>query len=275
MFLSLLLDFILMPGRMSLLQSGTVTYGVMFSLPVYFPSLSNVYNFPAPQNSIHLGDFSGIFSSTPFLAVLSALLFTAVVAFLAGGYLGSINAKRIEITTPAPTLAEFHTHSPGFLDLCIAHFARLFEFGVLSLGIVAIGAVFILLDLPGFAILYFLAALVVTYFLFLTPFVIVVDKVGLGASLAKSVRIASKKPSLVLPYVILYIVFTALVSVLVYAVMNGGVQGYVIDSLIYSVVGTMLVSATLVFYSDTASHSLNGRESEAPRSPETNQGAVL
>ena len=82
--------------------------GVKFSLPIYFPSLTNVYSFPSPTGtSINVPYFGN-----GLLAPAFVLIFTAVVGYLSAGYLGK--------TTPpslGPTPHSWHwptSTSSGF-----------------------------------------------------------------------------------------------------------------------------------------------------------------
>jgi hypothetical protein len=252
----LALDILSIFGRLSGLPANAVTFGVKFSFPVYLPSLSDVYNFPSSQGSVQIG--STPFSSSDVVsAFLFALLFTVLLAFLAGGYLGTIDAKRKETS-----------HRPSFFSLCSMYFLRLFGYGLLWLMLALPAVLLILSNVPGLVIPYVLFIFVVNYFLFLTPFAIVVDGVSLEAGISKSVRIAKGSVWIVLPYAVIYAILTALVSVVIYLFMNAGVGGYLIDTILYAFVGTILVSSTLVLYSEAS--TLPATNLNAPISPSPN-----
>ncbi len=235
----LVLDILNMYERLVALPPNTVTYGVKFSFPVYLPSLSDVYNFPS-VGSVQIGS-APISPSDPLAAILVAVLFTLLISFLAGGYLGTIAAKRGEMGP-----------SPSFFGLCSKYFVRFFGYALIWFALTLVALAFALSNALGLVFLYILFLFLVNYFLFLTPFAIVVDGVSLRTALSKSVGMAKSRVGFVLPYVIIYAIFTALTSVVIYLFMNAGVGGYLLDAVLYAFVGTIFVSSTLVLYSEAS-----------------------
>ncbi len=236
--LPFLLDLLtLAPRYIAIYAPGYSRFGLSFSFPVAFPSLANFYSFPgAPSTAFASYPFSALGAgdrlvSATFGILLFLIVYTAVVAFLSGGFLG-----RLSNPVSGVDLA--------FTSLGRRYFARLYIYALawelLSLGLT-------LIPLSGFLIVYLGILFFLDYLLFLTPFVVVMYNESLLKALRRSVGVSTLLASSTVAYVLVYAVATLLISIPVYFVLNLGVAGFVLGVAITSYVGTCLVASTVVY----------------------------
>ena len=230
--LPFILDLIFLTGReINTFSANVVRFGIKFSFPDHFPSLTDFFNFPTTtgiQTSLLL------FSDVLILALLSFVVSTILVSFVSAGYLGKMNSIR-------------KGEPSSFLNQASKYFARILAYGVVLLLLILIGTPFVLTSLAlGF--LYVIGFFVIYYFIFLTPFGIVVDNLAFEEALRRSINLATSRASKTLPYVIVYLILTALISIPIYGLMNAGFPGFLISLVISALVGTVLVASTLHLY---------------------------
>ncbi len=230
--LPFLMDLIFLTGRaLEAFSSNSVRFGVKFSFPDHFPSLTDFYAFPAPSGlQTSVPDFRG----GTILALLYVVALTVVVSLVSAGYLGKMNAS---------SLGE----SSSLLSNASKYFVRILVYDVFILALVLV-EVFLAFALIPLAILYLFAFFFIYYLVLLTPFGIVVDNLRFGEALNRSINLMTSRASKTLPYVIIYLVLTALVSVPAYALMNAGGIGFLFAVAISALVGTALVGSTLQLY---------------------------
>ncbi len=232
-------------------------FGAKVSLPAYFPSLTNVYDFPSRpvfQTSLPLP------VNDPLLVLLSEIFYTLIVTYVAAGYLGKLNAARLGDSSPFTVLAS-------------KYFTRILGYALLWVVIASLEALFILSSVP-LAILYVLLLFVVNYFVFLTPFAIIVDNMRFAEALNRSVLLSTSSASKTVPFVMLYLFGTLVISVPVYLILNLRIIGFFIAVAIFAFVGTALVASTLCFYVRiTRQHPLSGATS-TPSMPSDGHSSV-
>ena len=233
-FLPFIVDLISLTGRF--LQSRyaySFRIGVKFSLPFYFPSLTNVYDFPVQSGiTIQLPEFGLV----PVFGFGSVIVYMLVLAFVSAGYLGTLNSAIAGV-------------SPSFVTSATKYFLRILLYGLIWLGLGLIG-ITLALGSPTLAVLYFLFLIVLNYFLFLTPFVMVADDTGLVEGLLRSINISGSVSSRTIEYVMLYAFATVGVSAIVYFVLNTGLIGFFATIAGFAFVGTVLVASTFYFLSN-------------------------
>lgn len=223
--------FFLINKAIELTSSNAFQIGVKFSFPFHFPSLTDFFSFPPTagfQTSLPLS------IDQPVIALLSALLSTIAVAYLSAGYLGEINASRLD--TPA-----------RFTVLASKYFVPILIYGLFWLGLTLVAALLVLTS-PGLASIFFVLYFLVYYLVFLTPFAIVVDNLTFSKALDRSITLTTSQASITIPYVILYLVATALASIPIYLIMNVAVLGFFIAIAISALAGTALVASTFYLY---------------------------
>lgn len=205
--------------------------GFKFSLPFDFPSITNMYDFPASpgfQTSLP-------FSQAPLpLFLVTALVHTMILAYASAGYLGKMNGTRIE-------------NSSSFVSSANKYFVRFLAYGLLWLILTSLSFLFII-GTGSLATLYVLFLFAVYYLVFMTPFAIVVDDLSFSRALSRSIHLATSMASRTLPFVILFALVTVVVSVPVYLVMNIYVLGFFLAGAASALMGTFLVASTLHFY---------------------------
>jgi len=234
--LPFLVDSVFLTGRFAQsISTYTFRIGVKFSLPFYFPSLTNVYDFPArPGISTELP----VFGLAPIFGSASAILYTVILAYVSAGYLGRLHSS---ITGTLSTI----------LDSANKYFLRILAYAALWLGLTLVGVIIALAN-PLSAVLYVLLLIVVNYFLFLTPFAIVADNVSLTEGLRRSLNASGSLSSRTIPYVLLYGLVTIVVSVPVYLILNFGLLSFFAALAGFAFIGTVLVASTFCFYSNIA-----------------------
>jgi len=198
--------------------SGTFRMGVKFSIPWDLPSIENFYDFPK------------ITMMLPIYSAIWTTISTVIYAFILGGYLGKIHQ--------AVRGMQFEP----FMKLSSKYFIRFLFLKILWL----------ILALPAFfmgmvAIVYIVFLLILGYFLYLTPFIIIADDIPFFDAIRKSVVLASNRGE-VLKYALIFIVLTAIVSAFIYLLMNIPIAGFLISVIITSIVGTTFTAATMNFY---------------------------
>ena len=234
--LPFVLDSLLLIGRyVETAYSYSFRLGAKFSLPVYFPSLTNVYDFPSRAGFQTSFPFS---SDDPGPFLLASIFYTVVLAYLAAGYLGKLEAVR-------------HGESLPFTSLANKYFTRVLEYGLLWFVLGPVATLLIFSAIP-LAIFYVLLLFVVDYFVFLMPFAIVADNLGFTKALDRSIHISTSMASRTLPFVILYVLGTLVISVPIYLLLNIGILGFFFAVVVFAYLGTALVASTLCFYTRVA-----------------------
>jgi hypothetical protein len=228
--LPFLLDIVSLTG-MYLSSENLYSFriGAKFSLPFYFPSLTNVYPFPSAAGPpTDVPNFGG-----GLLAPTFAVLFTAVLGFLSAGYLGKIQAA-------------VSGSDSTFAAAANKYFVRLFAYGLVWLFLAFL--VLLFAEAVSLAFLYVASLFVLTYFIFLTPFAVVAENCGLAEAFSRSVKITTSQASRVLPFVVVYALATLVVSVPVYLLLNLSIFGFFLAVAGFAFVGTALVASTSFFY---------------------------
>lgn len=204
-----------------------------FTLPVPLPSLPQVH-----------GQMSG---SLPFFPLYTApemgqltavflLVFLSLQSYATSAYLALLEGSR---------------RGRGvrrFLRLGSLYFSRIFAFNAL----VAV----ILLTLESFFVTPTLilspfimaGALAFLYFVFLTPFAVVVDDYALGPAFRRAVELAYREWRELIPYCLAYVTITLLVSAAFVLLLPSTALGTLIGIALYSVLGTALVASTIHLY---------------------------
>lgn len=202
--------------------------GAKFTLPFYFPSLTDVYDFPTGQGvSVQLTGSDII----PVVGI-GVILYTAIHAYVSAGYLGSLYSSITGVTIQS-----------SFFSLAGRYFARILAFDLLGLGLILFSIV-LLLSSPFVFIVYLVFFFVFGYFLFLTPFIIVADNANFSKAIEASIKTAASRT---LGYVIMYGLATLLTSILVYLILNIGFLGFMIAIVGFAFLGTGLVASTFHF----------------------------
>jgi len=200
--------------------SETFRVGVKFSLPFDLPSIESFYDFP--KTAVQSLTYS----------IILMTIFAFIRAFVLGGYLGEI----YQASENFPPIT--------FTKLSHKYFTRFLSFEFLWL----------ILILPTFfigvaAIAYVIFLLILGYFLYLTPFIIIADDASFSKAIRKSVMLASGKTE-VLTYAFIFLALTGIISTIIYLLMNIPVLGFLISVIITSIVGSIFTAATMNFYID-------------------------
>jgi hypothetical protein len=212
--------------------------------------LTDVYDFPIqPGVYVQLPQSNLI----PVFGPGSIVIYTILLAFLGAGYLGSLYSS---ITGTASS----------FVSSATKFFLRILAYALLWLGLSLLGIVIALAN-PMSAVIYFLSLILVNYFLFLTPFVIVVNDTSFTKALERSVETSASLSSRTIPYVLLYAFVTAVVSVPVYLILNFGLLGYLIALAVVAFIGTALVASTFYFLSSLTPAKSATDQHEGPQEP--------
>ncbi|MFQ5907353.1 MAG: hypothetical protein ACE5JE_00780 [Thermoplasmata archaeon] len=212
-----------------------------FTLPVALPSVAQVRGPGAgglPFYPLYILAASGDLSTALLLLAL------VVQSYLAAGYVGRLEmVRRREV-------------QGGFFASANRAFARVLAFLAITTFLVLAASPFLL---EGFArgaaaLFVFAAVLGLLYFLFLTPFAIVVDNAPLSLAFRASVELAARRFSEVVPYCLGYATITLLTSIGFFLASIGlsrigwGLAGLFLFPILYSLVGTALVGSTLYLY---------------------------
>ncbi|MDX1534420.1 MAG: hypothetical protein R3291_02235, partial [Thermoplasmata archaeon] len=153
------------------------TASVQFGLPVALPSVAQVRGPEAgalPFYPLYLLTVSGD------LGTALLLLLLVVQGYLAAGYLGRLETIRRGAS------------GEGFLSAANRAFARVLAFLAITTFLLLAASPFLLegLDLGAAALFVFAAVLGLFYFLFLTPFIVVVENAPLSVAFRTSVELA-------------------------------------------------------------------------------------
>ncbi|MFQ5986868.1 MAG: hypothetical protein ACE5KQ_05870 [Thermoplasmata archaeon] len=204
-----------------------------FTLPVALPSVSQVRG-PGegalPFYPLYMLTASGDLATALLLLVL------VVQSYLTTGYLGRLERIRSGRTG-------------GFFASANLAFARVLAFLAITTFLLLAASPFLLEGLvQGPATLFvFAAVLALLYFLFLTPFVVVVDNAPLSLALRRSIELAARRFPEVVPYCLGYATITLLASIAFFLV-GWGPVGVLVFPVLYGIVGTGLVGSTLYLY---------------------------
>ncbi|MEE9592101.1 MAG: hypothetical protein V3W28_00790, partial [Thermoplasmata archaeon] len=178
------------------------------------------------------------------LATALLLLTLVVQAYLAAGYMGRLEMiRRREVRG-------------GFFASANRAFARVLAFLAITTFLVLAASPFLLDGFArGPAALFVLAAVLgLLYFLFLTPFAMVVSNTPLSHAFRTSIELAARRFSEVVPYCLAYATITLLTSIafflasLALSRIGWELAGLLVFPILYSVVGTALVGSTLYLY---------------------------
>ncbi|MCJ2519558.1 MAG: hypothetical protein LN412_01235 [Candidatus Thermoplasmatota archaeon] len=208
---------------------------VEFALPVAFPSISQVYGQALgelPFFPLYAAPDMGQLTA-PFL-----LLFLGIHSYVTAGYLGALEMTRL-------------WGSPGrFFKSANVYFSRVFAFDALIAVILLVLEPFIMDTSSGLLLSLFIlsALLLIIYFLFLTPFCVVVDDCALGMAFRKSVKMVSQAWKEVLSYCLAYAAITILASAAVILLLDLPFVGAPLSIGLYGLLGTALVASTLHLY---------------------------
>ncbi|MEE9163993.1 MAG: hypothetical protein V3U17_04275 [Thermoplasmata archaeon] len=205
-----------------------------FTLPVALPSVAQVWGSGGgalPFYPLYMLGPSGDLATALLLLVL------VVQSYLTAGYVG-----RLETARRAGT-------GEGFFASANRAFPRVLAFLAITTFLLLAASPFLLGDLgQGPAALFvFAAVLGLLYFLFLTPFVVVVDNAPLALALRVSIELAARRFPEVVPYCLGYATLTLLASIAFYLV-GWGLVGLLLFPVLYSLLGTALVGSTLYLY---------------------------
>ena len=228
-----------------------------FTLPVALPSVAQVRGPGA--GALPFYPLYGL-AVAGDLATTLLLLLLVVQAYLAAGYVGRLEMVRRKQT------------DGSFFALANRAFARVLAFLAITTFLLLAAGPFLLggLALGGAALFVFAAVIALLYFLFLTPFVVVVENAPLSVALRTSVELAARRFSEVVPYCLGYATITVLASS-AFALLGWGLVGLLLFPVLYSVVGTALVGSTLYLYAGL--RPLEPLPLSAPE-PETVEDAV-
>jgi len=224
---------------------------VKFTFPWTFPTLSNLYDYPKsvspplpiftypPIPTIIVGGFMltilGIWA-------LSFIIFT----ILESAFMGVIHSRI------------FGSEKLGVFDSINKYFVRFALFKLIIL-IISLPYLIIFFALPfvfdyfpsGFYFLVVLTPitlLVIGYLFFLTPYIIVSDDKPLTKALSMSASYTLTSHTF--SYVIVFVIFTAITSIIISALMHIPIVGFIISLGIVSYIGTAFVISTFNFYED-------------------------
>ena len=209
-----------------------LTASPQFTMPVALPSVAQVRGPGAGALPFYP---LSILAVSGDLAIL--LLVLVVQSYLVAGYVGRLEMVRREASVG------------GFFASANLAFARVLAFLAITTFLLLAAGPFLLGGLTGgpAALFVFAAVLGLFYFLFLTPFVIVVDNAPLSVALRRSVELAARRFSEVVPYCLAYATITLLASIAFFLV-GWGPVGLLVFPVLYSVLGTGLVGSTLYLY---------------------------
>ncbi|MFA4669108.1 hypothetical protein QDY65_00935 [Pyrococcus kukulkanii] len=196
--------------------------GIRITLPEALPTL---WSFVSPPGG-------GL--STP-LSLLFGLLVAVISAYLSAGFLGSINGN------------EFSWD--GFLNTANRYFLEFLKFGLL-LFLVSLGVgTLVFLGPPGL-IFAFAVVIGIGYFLYATPYLIILQGVKAEEAIGKSLNLALSGGEY-LEYAVKYGGLTLLLSIpMTLITVNLKVVGLLPGLLIVAPLAVMLSRATLVFFKD-------------------------
>jgi hypothetical protein len=205
-----------------------------FTLPVPLPSIAQVQGPGAGALPFYPLYILGVSED---LATALLLLLLVVQGYLAAGYVGRLEMARRRATTG------------GFFAVANRAFARVLAFLAITTFLILAASPFLLggLALGAAALFVFATVIALLYFLFLTPFVVVVENAPLAVALRTSVELAGRRFAEVVPYCLAYATITLLVSSAFFLV-GGGLLALLLFPVVYSIVGTGLVGSTLYLY---------------------------
>lgn len=172
----------------------------------------------------------------PLITIIEFLVYAVIL----GGYLGKIYqaSENIEIEP--------------FLSLSHKYFKEFLFFKIFWLILISPALLFLVPTVrnPMFAVsflIYTISLLILGYFLYLTPFIIVADNLPFLEALKKSIMLANSR-SEVLLYAISFLFLTGIMSILIYLLMNIPILGFITCLIITSYVGSVFTAATMSFY---------------------------
>ncbi|MFQ6012769.1 MAG: hypothetical protein ACE5LS_03890 [Thermoplasmata archaeon] len=205
-----------------------------FTLPVALPSVAQVWgpgDGALPFYPLYMLGASGDLATALLLLVL------VVQSYLTAGYVG-----RLEMARRAG-------RGEGFFASANRAFPRVLAFLAITTFLLLAASPFLLGGLGrGPAALFVLAAVLgLLYFLFLTPFVVVVDNAPLSLALRMSIELAARRFPEVVPYCLGYATLSLLASIAFFLV-GWGLVGLLLFPILYSLLGTALVGSTLYLY---------------------------
>ncbi len=213
----------------------TAQGSVEFTLPVPLPSISQVHGQPRGSPP-----FFPIYPA-PEMGQLTApiiLLMLGVQSYLTAGYLGALETARVGGSTRP------------FFRFANVYFSRVFAFNALIAVILLVLEPFITGFSYGLLVSIFTvsALILILYFLFLTPFSIVVDDYVLGEAFRRSVELSLQAWREILPYCLAYATVTILTSGALVFLVGFPIIGVPLAAALYGLVGTALVASTLHLY---------------------------
>ncbi len=205
-----------------------------FTMPVALPSVAQVRGPGAgalPFYPLYVLAPSGDWATALLLLLL------VVQAYLAAGFVGRLEMVRRKQS------------GGGFFAVANRAFARVLAFLAITTFPLLAASPFLLggLALGGAALFVFAAVIALLYFLFLTPFVVMVENAPLSVALRMSVELAAHRFREVVPYCLGYVTITFLASS-AFFLLGWGFAGLLLFPVLYSVVGTGLVGSTLYLY---------------------------
>ncbi len=203
-----------------------ITFGVKFSLPFDFPSIEGFYNLPGePGFSVQLPFSLEMGAIFVILLVIYPILF----AFIQTIYLGVLNAARLGRT------------------IGVGKLLRTYYLNILAYELLWFFLLVLLLPLafsPGIFVLGILGLFVFWYLTFLTPFAIIASHLNFRRALVLAVDQSTRRAGILVPYVVVYGLITAAVSVPIFLLMNASLPGFIASTLLVATIGTGLVAST-------------------------------
>ncbi|MEQ9713896.1 MAG: hypothetical protein ACTSSP_03215 [Candidatus Asgardarchaeia archaeon] len=224
---------------------------VKFTFPWTFPTLSNLYDYPESVSPFLLTftypSILTIIVSRFMLTILGIWALSFIIfTILESAFMGVIYSRI------------FSSEKIGFFDSVNKYFIRFVLFKLIIM-LISLPYLIIFFVMPsifhyfpsGFyflAILTPIAFLLVSYLFFLTPYIIVSDDKPLAKALSMSASYTLTSHTF--SYVIVFVIFTAITSVIISALMHIPIVGFIISLGIVSYIGTAFVISTFNFYED-------------------------
>lgn len=234
--LLIIVDFIFYGCFLLSFPFYTFRIGVKFSLPSSLPSVDNFYDFSENILSILLSLFgmSSLFGTVLLHAFLS-LIITVPLSYLGAGYLGTIHHE-LNGAEKKP-----------FTYYASKYFTLIFAYKLIWWALWAILTLFIFFSI-FLTFLSVASLLLLGYLFFLTPFIIVVDELPIQKAISASINYAFSGTTV--GFAISYFIVNALISAVIYLLMNIPIIGFIINLFIAAYAGTALSIATFYFYYD-------------------------
>ncbi len=224
---------------MNVLEFRGMYIGLKISLPSVIVDLWNLAEYPHQGAEINVGFMTlYTFQRSMPLSIILMLIFTFVYALAAYFYLYILFTKGVHLN--------IKINLKRILDLFVYYLL----ISILTLLLILTPRIDIVL------LLYVIILLIINYFIYASPFIIVGFNKGISEAIVMSASLAWKNTYL--SYTILYTIITSIISpILTLIAVNGKMPGIIIASMLVGLPGLWLALSTTLMIMDVSKEFIN------------------